>query len=416
MVSMDKYILFLAIIGLAAFAMVWMPAFTKRTGISYSIFYVLAGALIYALGGKLLPNPMPENNVEISLRLTEMVVIISLMGTGIKIDQPFSVKKWSSPLKLVSGTMIICITAAAFMGYYYLGLDLASSLLLGAVLAPTDPVLASDVQVGPPNEKLRSETKFALTAEAGLNDGMAFPFTWLAITVALAGVSDGSNLTHWLGYDFFYRIIAGIMVGIVAGRITGHLVFNLPKKYKALETRDGFLAIALTLFVYGLTELIHGYGFIAVFVSAITLRHFEKEHDYHEQLHAFTDQIERLLVALILILFGGALVNGLLSSLNYKMVLFSLAFLFIIRPLAAYIFFHHTPIHWKEKFAISFFGIRGMGSIFYLVFAFKEATFGKEEELWALVSFTILISLLIHGITATPFMKHLKKNVHEKES
>lgn len=408
---MDKYILLLTLCGLAAFAMAWMPSFTKHTGISYSVIYVLAGVLIYSLFPTFLPVPMPQLHKDLTLHLTELVVIISLMGTGIRIDRSFSLKKWASPLKLISVTMLLCIAAAAFAGYHFLGFDLASAVLLGAVLAPTDPVLASDVQVGPPNAGVKSETKFSLTAEAGLNDGMAFPFTWLAITLALMAAGTNDSILQWFGYHFVYKIIVGIVMGFVLGKAVGYIVFTLTKKIEFLETNDGFLALSLTLVVYGLTELVHGYGFIAVFISAITFRHFEKKHEFHDELHSFIDQAERILIAVVLILFGGALVSGILDALTWRMILFTLIFLFVIRPLAAFAGIGWGKFHIKEKLAISFFGIRGLGTVFYVAFAFREVEFKYKDELWAIVAFTILISIMIHGITATPIMKHLKEEL-----
>ena len=408
---MENYILLITLIGLAALGMAWMPAITKFTGVSYAIIYVLAGALVYTLFPGKLPVPNPEEHESLTLRLSEMVVIISLMGTGIKIDRVFSFRYWKAPIRLIIVAMVLCVGACALMGYNLLGLDIASAALLGAVLAPTDPVLASDVQVGPPNDVKRSETKFTLTAEGGLNDGMAFPFTWLAITLAISTNWSSQALFTWFAYDCLYRIGVGIVVGYVIGKVIGFIVFEASKKFSFLKTNDGFLAISLTLLVYGITEMIHGYGFIAVFICAITLRHSEKADDYHHELHTVTDQSERLLVAVLLILFGGSLVSGILYVLTFKMVLFSLLFLFVIRPIAAYLSLLFIPLHFREKLAISFFGIRGMGSIFYLAFAFSKAHFSYQRELWAIVAFTILISILIHGITATPAMKYLTKKM-----
>lgn len=412
---MDSYILIITLIGFAAFGMAWMPTISKLTGISYAIIYMLAGVILYALFPGRLPNPDPLLNGELTLRLTEITVLVSLMGTGIKIDRSFSLKNWASPLKLIFIAMLLCILAGTILGYTLLQMDLAAAVLLAAALAPTDPVLASDVQVEPPNKGLKSETKFALTAEAGLNDGMAFPFTWLAITLMLMSKGHGDGLLHWFAYDVLYKIAAGIALGYLTGRTVGYIIFRASEKLKFLKTRDGFLAISLTLIVYGITETVFGYGFIAVFICAITLRHFEKKHQYHEDLHAFTNQIERLLIAVLLILFGGALVNGILSALTWEMVAFTLIFLFIIRPLAAYASLFTAKFHFKEKLAISFFGIRGMGSIFYLAFAFREVHFNHEKELWAVVAFTILISILIHGLTATPMMKRLQREIPEEQ-
>lgn len=411
---MEQYILLLTITGIAIFGMAWMPALTKRIGISYSVIYLVFGALLYLALPGMLPVPLPMEHEDMTLRLAELVVIISLMGTGIKIDRAFSLKNWQSPLRLVFVAMIICIGVAALLGYAFLNFNLASAVLLGAVLAPTDPVLASDVQVGPPNDRIRSETKFSLTAEAGINDGMAFPFTWLSITLAAMAAGGEGSLLQWFGSDFVYRILAGLVIGFAAGKAVGFLIFRLAKKHSKLHTSDGFLAIALTFVVYGVTEMLAGYGFIAVFVSAVTLRHYEKLNEYHDELHSFTDQVERLLVAVLLILFGGSLVSGILSSLTWQMVVFTLVFLLIVRPVAAYISLFRLNITRKEKLAISFLGIRGMGSIFYLAFAFHQMDYADEAALWSIVAFTIFCSIMLHGFTANPIMKYIKKTIGEE--
>jgi NhaP-type Na+/H+ or K+/H+ antiporter len=167
------------------------------------------------------------------------------------------------------------------------------------------------------------------------------------------------------------------------------------------------VGIAATLLVYGITELLHGYGFIAVFITAITLRNFEMNHKYHRKLHSFTDQIEKILVAIALILLGGAVVSGILKPLTLQWALFGLLFLFIIRPATGLLSMIGIPYHKNEKMAISFFGIRGIGSFFYLAFALTEAKFTNGAELWAVVSFIVLASILIHGISATTVIKSL---------
>lgn len=412
---MDQYILVILVIGLSSLGMAFMPAISKRTSMSYSLIYVAAGLIIYLLWPDLLPSPLPDQNSSLTLHLTELIVIISLMGTGIKIDRVFSWSGWATPLKLISVTMILCIALSCLLGMMMLQLALPAAVLIGAVLAPTDPVLASDVQVGPPNETIKSETKFALTSEAGLNDGMAFPFIWLAVILCSNTDGQHESLLNWLGYYLIYKIFAGLVLGYLTGKLAAFLVFTVSEKYKLLKPTDGFLAISLTLCVYGLTEALHGYGFLAVFVSALSFRHAEKTHKYHAMLHAFTDQIERLLLGVLLIFFGGSLVSGILEPLNWPIVVFSLIFLLIIRPLTAYMPLMGSRMHWKETLAISFFGIRGMGSIFYLAFAFGHATFGNERELWAIVAFTILVSIVMHGLTATPIMDHLKVNIPKKK-
>jgi sodium/hydrogen antiporter len=405
---MDDYVLILTLTGAATFVMAWMPGFSEKTGISYSLFYILAGALLYLAVPEYLPDPLPKNNENLTLHLTELIVIVSLMGSGIKIDRPFSFKAWSSPLKLIGITMLLCIGAAALMGYYLLSLGLASAVLLGAALAPTDPVLAADVQVGPPNDKGKSEVKFTLTSEAGLNDGVAFPFTWLAVVLGLMVSGSQVSFLEWFAFDVLYKLGAGILIGWACGKGIGFLLFRLSGKSGPLSTRDGFLAIAATLLVYGLTEFVHGYGFLAVFICSITLRHYEKDHQYHQELHSFTDQAERLLLSLLMILFGGALVMGILKPVNTEIFVFAVVFLLLIRPLAGYLAVATSKIKRKEKWAIGFFGIKGLGSVYYLSFGFSEFNFEHQDQLWAIVFLTILLSIIMHGLSATTVMKKVE--------
>lgn len=375
---------------------------------------MLLGMLLYSLFGSYLPEANPIKNQDATLHLTELVVIVSIMGTGLKIDQPFSVKTWKVPFRLITITMLLCIGLMFLLGRYVIGFNIHSAILLGAVLAPTDPVLASDVQVGPPMEKNKDNVRFSLTAEAGMNDGVAFPFTWLAILIAMMTVNKNFSLGNWLAYDLGYRIIAGVGSGYLMGRFLALLVFYLPRKKNFIVVTDGFVGIAATLMVYGLTELIHGYGFIAVFVTAITLRNSQLNHELHTHLHDFTDQVERILVAIVLILFGGSLVSGILDFLTWPMVGVALVFILLVRPVSGMLGLIGTGLHIKEKLAISFFGIRGMGSFFYLAFALKQYFFFYEKELWSIISFIVLISVIIHGFTASRVMTNIQQEFSEE--
>ncbi|RZJ72108.1 MAG: sodium:proton antiporter [Flavobacterium sp.] len=406
---MSQYLLLMLIAGLASIGMAFIPSLARKVRMSYSIVYVAIGALLYLIWPKILPSPLPQKDNALVVHLTELIVIISLMGTGIKIDRNFSFRKWSTPLRLILIAMVMSILISALLGIFVLGMSVAAALLLAAVLAPTDPVLAADVQVGPPNERGKSEPRFALTSEAGLNDGLAFPFTWLAIVVASEGITT-SSIWHWGWFYLVYKIAAGLIIGWLCGKLVGYLVFSISEKYRLLKPSDGFLAISLTLVTYATAEALHAYGFIAVFIAGLALRHYEKTHDYHRQLHSFTDQMERMLLAVLLIFFGGSLVGGILAPLTFKMAMVSLAFVMLVRPVTSYFSLLGNPTPLKEKLAISFFGIRGMGSIYYLAFAFGEVKFDHQEELWAIVAFTILISIVLHGLSATPVMGKLSSN------
>ncbi|HSF44577.1 MAG TPA: cation:proton antiporter [Chitinophagaceae bacterium] len=404
---MTRYNLIMLLLGLAAISMAWMPIISKKTRISYSIVFVLTGMALFALLRYVLPLPHPLNENEVTLRLTELVVIISLMGSGLRIDEPFSFRQWRIPFRLVSFTMILSIALVTLGAVYILGLPWPASLLLGAVLAPTDPVLASDVQVAPPNTPDANEVKFNLTAEAGMNDGSAFPFTWLAILVARAA-GDFPDLSMWVVYFLLYKIIVGILAGWLIGKGLAWLLFTLPRKWPLWKTTDGLISLAATLVVYSVTEMVHGYGFIAVFVTAVTLRNSEMRHELHETLHEFIDQVERILVAVVLLLLGGSVIESLLSPLTLAMFLFCLAFVFIVRPLTAAMVLRGTGMTKGERMAVSFFGIKGIGSFYYLAFALGEEKFDDPDILWAITSCIVLISITIHGLTATSVMKKLE--------
>ncbi|WP_161597112.1 cation:proton antiporter [Dyadobacter flavalbus] len=406
---MDSYMVTVTIIGIAVLGMAWMPSFTKLTGISDSVVYVLLGVIIY-LVFDFLPNPNPVTYNKFTIHLTELVVIISLMGTGLKIDRAFSFKAWSIPFRMLTITMLLCIASVTFIAYWFLRFDMASALLLGAVLAPTDPVLAADVQVGPPQEEITDDVRFSLTAEAGMNDGMAFPFTWLAILIAGSATGEFSEVMgEWLTWDLAYKIVSGVIFGILLGKLIAYIIFDYSEKHQYIDLNDGFIAVAASLTIFGIVELLHGYGFVAVFVASLTIRNYEHNHQFHKDLHSFSDQTERILVAVVLLVFGGSLVHGILDFLTWETALLSIGFLLLIRPVAGLISLIGTKLHFKEKLGISFYGIRGIGSFYYLAFAFREETFVLSKELWSTVSFIVLLSVLIHGLTATRVMSRLEK-------
>lgn len=413
---MDSYDLTLALVGLALFGAAWLPHLLHKYPLSLPIVYLGFGLLVFSLPlGLEIPNP--REHKELVERLTELVVIISLMSAGIKLDRPVGWKRWASTWRLLAVTMPLSIAALALFGWWALGLVPASAILLGAVLAPTDPVLASDVQVGPPREGEEDEIRFAITSEAGLNDGLAFPFTNLAVAVALVGLAPQNWLGEWLLVDVLYKVGVGTLAGLGMGYLLTHLVFRFPSETKLAKVGDGFVAVAVTLLVYGFTELVHGYGFLAVFVAAATLRHHERSHDYHERLHDFSEQIERLLMVTILVLFGGAIAGGLLSSLTWTGAALGLAFIFLIRPLAGIIGLAGFKSPLSERLAISFFGIRGLGSFYYLAYAINHADFSQTDVLWAVTGFIVTVSILLHGVSSLPVMQYLdrKRNVRSPQ-
>ncbi|WP_266203764.1 cation:proton antiporter [Pontibacter kalidii] len=405
---MDDYIVAMTVIGVAALAMTWIPTILEKTFISYPVVFLLLGVLLYLLPLGL-PTPDPLWREDHVVRLTELSVIISLMGTGLKIRRKFGLKRWRIPLRLVSITMLLCIAAIALLGWSIMGFSVAGAVLLGAALAPTDPVLAEQVQVGPPNDPEEDVVRFSLTAEAGLNDGSAFPFTWLAVVLALAAQEGGGWFTDWLLRDLLYRVVVGAGTGYLIGRGLAYLIFRMPEKTNFPRAQHGFLALSATLVTYGITEMLHGYGFIAVFAAALTMSSIEEEHEYHQQMHDFVNQVERIIMVVLLILFGGSLVTGILDYLTWKGALIGLALLFVIRPATAFPSMLGTLSTTKERLAVSFFGIRGIGSFFYLSFALNKVDLPEANELWSIVAFIVMVSIVLHGLTATKAIQMLDR-------
>lgn len=270
-----------------------MAAARTELPLSLPIVCITLGAAIFSLP-QIDLVPSPQNYPEITERFTEFVVIIALMGAGLKIDRAFGMRQWRVTWRLIIITMPLGILAITILGSVLLGLPLPVALLLGAALAPTDPVLASDVQVGPPRTGEEDEVRFGLTSEAGLNDGAAFPFVHLAI--ALAASAGEPWLTTWLTYNVLWEISAGIAGGFLIGRAFGWITFHIPAQTKLAQTGDGLIALAATFVSYGVTEIIHSYGFLSVFVTALTLRNAHRNHDFHREMHDVTEQIERLLM------------------------------------------------------------------------------------------------------------------------
>jgi sodium/hydrogen antiporter len=382
----------------------WAPVGLKRLPLTLAILCVALGVLVFSTG-LLSFNPDPRTWDTATERLTELVVIISLMGAGLKLDRPLGWRRWASTWRLLAVAMPLTIAAVAWLGLAGLGFSLAMALLLGAAMAPTDPVLAADVQVGPPLSGDEDEVRFGLTSEAGLNDGLAFPFVHLAILATAGGLASTGALTGWLAIDVGWKLAAGVGVGMLCGFGFARLIF------RAGGTRfgDGLVALAATLVAYAAAELAHGYGFLAVFVCALTIRAGERDHQFHQEMHDFSDQIERLLMMLLLVLFGGALANGLLASLTWTDALVGLAVVFVVRPVAGLIAMIGSGQPMRERLLLAFLGIRGVGSVYYVAYGLNHGDFGDSERLWAIVGFIILVSILVHGVTAAPLLQRLSR-------
>lgn len=400
----SPFLLALTGAGLLIALVVWLPLVARRLPLSLPILAIGLGVLLFTLPLGT-PPPLPQDHPALLEHLAEIVVLLALMGAGLKMDRPFHLRRWAVTWRLLGFAMPLTILAIATLGVWGLGLPLAVAVLLGGALAPTDPVLAGDVQVGPPRSGPEDEVRFGLTSEAGLNDGLAFPFIHLAIALGLAG----PWLAEWIAWDVLWRISTGIAMGWLVGWLFGWMTFHVSPGNALARTGDGVIAFAATFLSYGAAEMVQGYGFLAVFVTALTYRHAHRQHEFHATMHALTEQVERLAMMAMLLLFGGALAGGLLAPLTWADLAVALLVLLLVRPVAGWVSLAGLGLPGRERAVLAFFGIRGIGTVYYLAYGANRMELAAPERLWALAGLIILLSVLIHGLSVTTIMRHLDR-------
>jgi NhaP-type Na+/H+ or K+/H+ antiporter len=401
----DPYMLLLALIGAAVLASAGLPRLIRALPLSLPMVLLLLGGAVGLLEAAA-PIPDPHDHPQLTERVTEFLVIVALMSAGLKLDTPLGRRRWDVTWRLLGIAMPLSILLIALTGWGLLAMAPASALLLGAVLAPTDPVLAADVQVGRPGEGDGPRVRFALTSEAGLNDGLAFPFANLAIAWTLHAHEPALGwLAHWLAVDLAWKVAAGIAVGWLAGRLAAWLLFGLPRGLA--ETSYGFVVVGLTALAYGLTELAHGYGFLGVFVAGLTLRAAERRHAFHRQLHDFAVELEHLTLAVLLLLLGASFTSQYLHLVTWPILLAACVILLVVRPLSGMVSLAGGRDPLPDRLAIAFFGIRGIGSFYYLAYAVTAAQMEDAGELWTTLTLVVVLSILVHGALAGPVMRRV---------
>jgi NhaP-type Na+/H+ or K+/H+ antiporter len=331
------------------------------------------------------------------------------MGAGLKIDRHFSFASWGSAWRLLIGVLPLTILAGAACGVFLLGLPVGEALLLGAILSPTDPVLAGGVEMGPPGTGEEGEVRFALTAEAGANDGLAFPFVLLGIGLMEDGGFGIGDLGHWLAVDLVWKVgvaaLGGAFFGFVLTRLNGWL----PERFRLSRSHDGIVSIGITFLAFGLAELAHTFGLIAVFASAVTIRSVGRDIEYTRQIHDFAEEIQRIAMMILLIFFGAALASGLLTHLRPMDAIYVLLVLFITRPIAALVSFVGSRHPMSLRLATGFLGVRGIASLYYITYAFNHAALADEQHMRSLVALVVLVSILVFGFIADPVMRYLDR-------
>jgi NhaP-type Na+/H+ or K+/H+ antiporter len=401
------------VVGLLMLAMGLLAPAMRRLPLTTAIIYLAVGIVVGpTVLGLFHFNPLKQSAVlEV---LTEVAVLISLFAAGVKLPAPVTWARWRSPVLLAFASMALTVFLVAAYGYHVLALPLGAAVLLGAILAPTDPVLAGDVQVRHAGD--RDRLRFHLTCEAGMNDGSAFPFVMLGL--GLLGLHElGGFGLRWVLVDVLWATVGGIAIGVAGGMAIAHLAAGLRRAHPASERFDDFIGLGLIGAVYGVAVLAQTWGFLAVFFAAVALRQTELRLAGEGPAHAavapaipqvsidalvFKEHLERLSEILLVLLIGGTLF---LDSWSWR-ALGLAAFVFAVaRPLSVMGGLAGTRTPWPMRGMIGWFGVRGIGSLYYLMYAIEH---GLPErlglELIHLTLIVVTLSILVHGISVKPLM------------
>jgi sodium/hydrogen antiporter len=422
------------LIGVLLIVLVVASGAMRRLPISLAMLYLAIGWSVGTFGWIRL-DPL-EHSAALEIA-TEIAVIVSLFAAGLKLRRPLRSRLWRLPLFLAFVSMAITVGLVAALGFLWLGLPLGAAVILGAVLAPTDPVLAAEVQVEHANDVDR--LRFTLTGEAGLNDGTAFPFVLLGL--GLLGIHDlGAHGWRWIAADVLWATLAGAGIGAALGLGVGRLVVYLRRTFGEALGYDDFLAIGLIASSYGIALFLHAYGFLAVFAAGLALRSVERELSGDPErtevtnvaetetemashprrapafmaaaVLQFNEHLERLF-ELSLMLIAGAL----LSSVPFSGMALAVALILfcVVRPLACGPFCALGGMNFRQATLVSWFGLRGVGSLYYLFFAINQGLGAAAATIIAqIVLWVIAASVVLHGVSVTPLMKWYEESRRRK--
>jgi sodium/hydrogen antiporter len=266
-----EFALWALLIGFLLILLALSGTVLARLPLSTAMLYLVVGLGVSPWGVGLMNADISRHTVLLE-RLTEVIVLVSLFTAGLKLSPGLKDRRWVLPFRLALVSMVVTVLMIAVAARYLLGLPWGACILLGGILAPTDPVLASDVQVSAPGD--RDRLRFALTGEGGLNDGTAFPFVMLGL--GMLGLHEiGEFAWRWFLVDGLWATASGLGVGAMLGIAVGRLVLYLRREHKEAVGLDDFLALGLIALSYGAAVLVQGYGFLAVFAAGVALRHLE---------------------------------------------------------------------------------------------------------------------------------------------
>jgi NhaP-type Na+/H+ or K+/H+ antiporter len=423
MIEPDAFTLGCIIVGTLLIAKILGGTVIARLPLSAAIIYLLVGIAVGPWGWGLVKLDALKH-VNLLERMTEVALLISLFTAGMKLELPLKDRRWRIPVQLATVTMLLTVAAIAAVGVWFLKLHLGAAILLGAILAPTDPVLASDVQVTDPAD--RDRLRFGLTGEGGLNDGTAFPLVMLGL--GLLGLHElGDVKWRWWTVDVLWAVLGGLALGYLLGTLVGRAIIYLRTQRREALGSDEFIALGLIALTYGVALLTSTYGFLAVFAAGLALRRIDEPTALAEQApltdlsaedrvatgsdapaHMMREvarlnrQLESFAEVAIVVVVG-----VLLATVKFRpeMVWFVPLLFLVIRPIAVTIGMLGTVAKPSQRRLMAWFGIRGIGSLYYLLFAISHGIRrGLAEQLLSFTLVVILVSVIAHGISVTPLM------------
>lgn len=417
-----------AVIGAVLLSLVLLGTLIGRLPLSSAMLYLGIGWLLGpTVLGVLTPDPV--RHAALLETVAEIALLISLFAVGLQLGVPLGDRRWWLPLRLAVISMACMVALVACVGVVALGLPLGAAILLGGILAPTDPVLASGVQSesGVRPDRLG----FSLAGEGGLNDGAAFPFVLLGLAL-LARPSAGPPL-HWWTVELLWSPLLGTVLGGALGAAMGRLVVYLRARHREAVGLDVFLGLGLIALSYGLAQLCNASGFLAVFSSGLALQRVSEKpiahspplgaaeeveghsyetlatHSHHasatmrDSVQLFNGQLEKLAEL--------ALVVGVGAMLAYAAPLpavwwFVPLLIVVLRPVSVLPAIVGERLSLRQAALLGWFGIRGIGSIYYLVFALHHGLESRiADVLVTLTLWTVAISIVVHGLSAQPLMR-----------
>ncbi|HEY9629140.1 MAG TPA: sodium:proton antiporter [Coleofasciculaceae cyanobacterium] len=403
---MDTYILDLLVIGLLLLTVTLGSGWITRSPFSFALIYLTAGIILSPYGFNLIQIRPGAGFLE---KVTEMVVLISLFSCGLKMNRPLNFWAWGSAVRLIGLLMPISIFAVALLGHWLLGLAWGEAVLLGAILAPTDPVLASESQLNHPDDQ--DELRFGLTSEGGLNDALAFPFVYFGLHW-IENDRWQDWFGEWVAIDLVWAIAVGLGVGVLIAKGAVRIDRFVQQRRPVSEAMDNFVSLSIILITYSVTELLNGYGFLAVFVAGIATQHYYHNREKRLAQLEFIEQFEKLAELGTILLLGSLLRFEPMLRFAGPIFLVSGLLLFVIRPLGAWISTIGTNYAPARRWLFGWFGIRGVGSLYYLFYAMGGGLQGDVAEMIAWITLgTVVFSILIHGISATPVMNWYERHI-----